>query len=166
MLVDFLAILPYYLVILGVDLRVMRALRLFRIVRLLKIARYSSALQTLGRVLLKSKGELGMCFFAMVVLLILASSLMFYAERDVQPELFSSIPAAMWWGMATLTTVGYGDIYPLTPFGKLLGSFIAVLGVAMFALPAGILGAAFSGELHKDDETVVEICPHCGKTID
>ena len=145
MLMDFVAIVPYYLVFFGLDLRVMRILRLFRIIRLLKIARYSSALQTLGRVLLKSKGELGMCIFVMTILLVLASSLMFFAERDVQPDLFSSIPAAMWWGMATLTTVGYGDIYPVTTFGKILGSFIAVLSVAMFALPAGILGAAFSG---------------------
>jgi len=165
MLVDFLAILPYYMAVIGFDLRIMRALRLFRIIRLLKIARYSSALQTFGRVLLKSRGELGMAVFSMIILLILSSSLMFFAEREVQPELFSSIPAAMWWGIATLTTVGYGDIYPLTPFGKVLGSIIAVLGVAMFALPAGILGAAFSGELHGDDNREETICPHCGKTI-
>ncbi len=90
--------------------------------------------------------------------------MLYYAERDAQPDTFSSIPAAMWWGVATITTVGYGDVYPVTPIGRVLGAATAIIGIAMFALPTAILGAGFveDYEQHHQSERV---CPHCHKPL-
>ncbi len=96
-------------------------------------------------------------------LIIISSSLLYYCENSVQPESFSSIPATMWWSISTLTTVGYGDIYPVTVLGKLCASVIAVLGIGMFALPTGILGAGFVEEVQKNRRR--SVCPHCGKEL-
>ena len=96
-------------------------------------------------------------------LIIISSSLLYYCEHSVQPETFSSIPATMWWSVATLTTVGYGDIYPVTVLGKLCASVIAVLGIGMFALPTGILGAGFVEAVQKNRRP--SACPHCGKEL-
>lgn len=160
--IDLLAILPFYLVLIPFDLRF---LRLFRIVRLLKLSRYSKSFKTLGAVLKAKKEELLVTVFIVGVLLIIASSLMYYAERGTQPDVFSSIPEAMWWGVVTLTTVGYGDIYPVTPIGKILGAMIAFLGIGLFALPAGILGSGFVDEMQKKRQKK-RVCPHCGDEIE
>jgi len=163
-LVDLLAILPFYLpLFVTVDFRFLRVLRLFRILRILKLARYFETLRKMGRVLMIKKEELTITVSVVIVLLIFASSLMYFVESSAQPDNFSSIPAAMWWAVATLTTVGYGDIYPVTPWGKALGSFIAMLGVGMVALPAGIIGSGFMEEIEKEKED--EFCPHCGKPL-
>jgi voltage-gated potassium channel len=90
-------------------------------------------------------------------------SLIYFIENEAQPQSFSSIPASMWWGVATLTTIGYGDVYPVTTIGKFLGAVIAVLGIGMFAMPAGILASGFVDEMHKKRQRT--ICPHCGKEI-
>lgn len=164
-IVDLLAVLPFYLpfIFFRTDLRFIRVIRVFRIVRLFKIGRYSQALHTFGEVLKEKKEELGVTVVAVLVLLILASSLMYYVEHNAQPKVFSSIPAAMWWGVATLTTVGYGDVYPITPLGKFLGAIIALAGIGIFALPAGILASGFASHIIKKDEN--KVCPHCGKPI-
>jgi voltage-gated potassium channel len=162
---DLLAVLPFYLPFLGLDLRFFRSLRLFRLFRIAKLARYSQVLRTFGRVFSAKREELLMIVFLLVLLLILASSLMYFAEHDAQPETFSSIPHAMWWSIITLTTVGYGDVYPITGLGKILAAFIALLGIGMFALPTGILGAAFVEEMKSKKETS-KFCPHCGKEIE
>ncbi len=159
-LFDLLAILPFWLALAQVDARVVRLVRILRILRVAKLSRYSVALQTLGRVFVAKREELLVTMVMMLVLLLIASTFMFYAEHQTQPQAFSSIPAAMWWAVATLTTVGYGDIYPVTTLGRLLGAVIAVLGIGMFALPTGVLGAAFMEELEKQKES--EYCPHCG----
>jgi len=149
-IVDLVAVLPFYLpMIIGADLRFVRILRLFRMLRILKLGRYSRSLQTLTNVLRSKRGELGITMFAIFVLLILASCLMFYAENEAQPDVFPNIPAAMWWGVVTLTTVGYGDIYPITVLGKLIAAVMAILGIGLFALPAGILGAGFIEEMNR-----------------
>ncbi|MFQ5754431.1 MAG: ion transporter, partial [bacterium] len=164
-LIDLMAILPFYLpMLIKLDLRFLRALRLFRLFRMFKLARYSESMQTLGYVFREKKEELIITIFAVLLLLVFTSSLMYFIENQGQPDAFSSIPAAMWWGVATLTTVGYGDIYPLTPIGKLLGAMIAILGVGLFALPAGILASGFASVIQKRQSG--RICPHCGKTID
>ncbi len=164
-LIDLMAILPFYLpMLIPLDLRFIRALRLFRLFRILKMGRYSIALQTLGNVLKDKKEELFVSIFSILILLIMASSLMYFVESDAQPEVFSSIPAAMWWGVATLTTVGYGDVYPITPLGKFLGSIIAILGIGLFALPAGILASGFSEQIQKKKNS--RTCPYCGREID
>ncbi|MFO0795566.1 MAG: ion transporter [Candidatus Brocadiaceae bacterium] len=130
-LIDLLAILPFYLpIIIPIDLRFIRVLRLFRLFRLLKLGRYSRSLRTLGTVMKEKKEELIMTVFAVLILLVIASSLMYFIENKAQPHKFSSIPATMWWGVSTLTTVGYGDIYPITPAGKILGAIIAIFIIA------------------------------------
>lgn len=165
-IIDLLAILPFYLpMLIKLDLRFLRALRLFRMFRLFKMGRYSKALKTLGKVLKDKKEELLITLFSVFILLIFASSLMYFFEHEAQPENFSSIPSAMWWGVATLTTVGYGDVYPITPIGKLLGAIIALLGIGLFALPAGILASGFAEEVQNLKKDKI-ICPQCGKEID
>ena len=164
-IVDLLAILPLYLPLLGLDMRFVRVVRLLRFFRLAKLFRYSRALRLLARVLMGHKEELLSTLFVLLILLLLSSCLMYFAEHEVQPEHFSSIPATMWWGVITLTTVGYGDYFPVTGLGKLIAAIIAVLGIGMFALPAGILGAGFVEALQKD-ESSPHRCPHCGKEID
>lgn len=164
MLIDILAIAPFYLALAG-DLRAIRVLRLFRLFRVIKVARYSKAVQTLGRVIRAKREELLVAVFVLIVLLVLSSSLMYYVENDDQPAAFGSIPEAMWWSIATLTTVGYGDVHPITPLGKFIASIIAVLGIALFALPTGILGSGFVEEMQKE-RLHKQVCPHCGKDIE
>jgi len=152
-LVDFVAIAPFFLpLVFKVDLRIMRLLRLLRIVRLLKLGRYSKALQRIGNVFWEKKEELGITLAFMAILLIVMSTVMFYVEHVAQPEAFSSIPATMWWGLATLTTVGYGDIYPITTLGKVLAGGFSLFGIAMFALPAGILSSGFSDMINGNEK--------------
>ncbi|MFY0689190.1 MAG: ion transporter [Cyclobacteriaceae bacterium] len=149
-LIDLLAILPFYLpLIMTVDGRFLRILRLFRVVRIFKMGRYSTAFNMIVAVITKRKEELLITLTIVLVMLILSSSLMFYVENEAQPDNFSSIPATMWWGVATLTTVGYGDVYPITGLGRVLGAFIAILGVGIFALPAGIIAAGFESEISR-----------------
>ncbi|RJQ54072.1 MAG: ion transporter [Actinobacteria bacterium] len=163
--VDLAAIVPFYLhAVLPIDLRFIRALRLFRLTRMLKVGRYSESLQRMGDVFSAKKADLAMAVFTVVILLILASSGMYYAEHAAQPEVFSSIPASMWWGVTTLTTVGYGDMLPITPLGKLLGAIIAVLGIGLFALPTGILAAGYSEELQKHRRDRGR-CLYCGAKL-
>lgn len=164
-IIDLMAILPFFLpMVFPFDLRFIRIFRLFRTMRVFKLGRYSKALQHMGIVFKRKKEELIMVAISLVIILVFISSLMFFVENEAQPSAFSSIPASMWWGVATLTTVGYGDMYPITPLGKFLGSFISLLGIAMFALPAGILASGFSEQLNK--KNTIKHCPHCGKKLD
>jgi voltage-gated potassium channel len=146
MVFDLLAIAPFWIPFVGVDLRVLRIVRIFRVFRILRVARYSQALQTFGRVLLRTKEQLAVTFGFGFIVLLIAATLLHYAEGHLQPEHFGSIPQAMWWGVVTLTTVGYGDAFPVTLVGKILASIIAIVGIGMFAMPAGILGSAFVAE--------------------
>lgn len=151
-LIDLAAVAPFYLAaILGIDLRVLRVLRLLRF---LKLMRYSSALMTMQRVIIDERRALLAALLIMAGLLIVASTAMYYAERHAQPNVFGSIPAAMWWGLATLTTVGYGDIVPITLVGKLIGGVVMLLGLGMFALPIGILATGFTQEVHRREFVV------------
>lgn len=165
-LVDLMAVLPFYVpMFLPLDLRFIRALRLFRLFRILKMGRYSESLRMLGNVLREKKEELLITIFGVLILLVITSSLMYFIENEAQPDAFSSIPAAMWWGVATLTTVGYGDVYPVTPLGKFLGAIIALLGIGTLAVPAGILTSGFAEKIQRKYRKST-ICPHCRKEID
>lgn len=166
-LIDLIAILPFYLpLILPVDLRFLRALRILRIFRLLKFARYSRAVRIFGRVIREKKEELVISLTAILVALVLIASLMYVLEKDIQPEAFGSIPAALWWGVVSLTTVGYGDVYPITPLGKIFGGMVALLGIGVFALPAGIIASGFAQATQSEQAiTSAEKCPHCGRSL-
>ena len=165
-LIDLLAILPLLLPPPSVDARFIRMVRVLRIFRVLKLVRYFRALRLLGQVIADRKEELVSIFLVLLILLAISSSLMYLVEHEDQPEVFTSIPATMWWSIVTLTTVGYGDTYPITALGQTIAAIIAILGIGMFALPAGILGAGFVEALaaHRSEDPKHH-CPHCGKPL-
>ncbi len=160
-LVDLASILPTYFQASGFIAA--RALRLVRIFRIFKLGHYSAAVRSLNRALVTKRAELAVTVFVIGILLVLVSTGMYYAENAEQPDKFSSIPATMWWGIVTLTTVGYGDISPITPIGKLLGGVVSIFGIGIVALPAGILGSAFIQEMESTKKP--PRCPHCGKEL-
>lgn len=152
LLIDLAAFLPFYVSFLfAIDLRVLRVLRLFRF---LKLARYSPALHSLGRVIANERRALVGALLVMSSLLLFASTGIYFLERDIQPEAFGSIPAAAWWSLATLTTVGFGDVVPMTPLGKLFGGLIMIFGLGMFALPIAIIATGFSQEANRREFVV------------
>ena len=144
-LIDFLAIIPSILPYFfgGVDLRWLRVLRLLR---LLKISNYSSALEDFFSAIKADWRSFSAALYLMLIALFLSSALMYIAEHGSQPEKFSSIPETMWWGLITLTTVGYGDVSPVTPLGKIIGAFTAIMGVCTVALLTGIVASAFANQ--------------------
>ena len=162
-IIDLVAILPFYLPFLGVDLRSLRALRLLRILRVAKVGRYYSSLNLIRHVFQSKKEELILTFVLMGLLLIVSSSVLYCCENAAQPDSFSSIPVTLWWAVTTITTVGYGDMCPVTPMGKFCASIIAIFGIGMFALPTGILGAGFVEAIQKKKGQ--HVCPHCGKEL-
>lgn len=163
-LVDLLAVAPFYLESFDFDLRFLWSLRLLRIFRLFKLGRYSRAYGIIFRVLQAKREYLSVSLLFVVTLTLVASCLMYQIEHDAQPEVFSSIPATLWWAVITLTTVGYGDVYPATVGGKILSSILAMLGIGLFALPAGIVASGFLEEL--DGKRKRCKCPHCKKEFE
>lgn len=161
-LVDLIAILPAWASWLGFGPTDATMLVLFRILRLAKLARYSSSMRLIGRVFAARRGELMASIGIMLGLLVLSSGLLYFAETRAQPEAFGSIPQSMWWAIATLTTVGYGDVTPITPLGRLFAAAVACFGIGLFALPTGVLGAAFVEETKRD---VSKTCPNCGHAL-
>lgn len=190
-LVDLLAVLPFFLPFLGFDGRVFRLLRL---VRLAKFGRYVPVFGLFTDVFRRRRGELLVTLEALALLLLLAASLMYFAEGAVQPDVFSSIPAAMWWAINVLTTVGYGDVVPVTAAGRLIAAVVAVIGICFLALPTAILGAGFVEAVeerrgnsasradaaaqhaeeaarhaeeaaHEDEQAERPCCPHCGAPL-
>ena len=146
-LVDLIAILPFYLAFLvPVDLRFMRV---FRLVLIFKLTRYQASMNLLLRVLRNEAGPIAAAVFVLAMLLVVAASFAWLAEHEAQPEVFAGMLDAMWWAVVTMTTVGYGDMVPITPLGKLVGGLIAVIGLGMVALPAGLLASGFSAQLHQ-----------------
>ena len=164
-LIDLLAIIPFYLpFITKVDFRFIRILRLMRFFRLLKINRYSNSISLIWSVIKEKRSELAITGFVSFLILLIASFLIYHVEGDAQPDKFQNILSGFWWAVATLTTVGYGDIYPVTGIGKVIGGVIAILGIGIVALPTGIIGSGFINKIGtKNDE--IKKCPHCGKKI-
>jgi voltage-gated potassium channel len=142
-LVDLAAILPFYLAA-GVDLRAIRAIRLLRLIRILKLARYSDAILRFHRAFLIAKEEILLFFFVTVIVLYLAGVGIYYFENEAQPEAFSSVFHSLWWAVATLTTVGYGDIYPVTAGGKFFTFIVLLIGLGIVSVPAGLVASALS----------------------
>lgn len=173
-IIDLLAILPFYLpFVFPVDLRVLRSLRLIRLLRLLKINRYTNALYVIGQVFKAKASQLISSVLVVGLLMLISSVLMYYIENPVQPDVFENAFSGLWWAVATFTTVGYGDIYPITAAGRFISAVIALLGIGMVAVPTGIISAGFIETMDKADDTPEELeaekkhyCPYCGKKID
>ena len=185
-LIDLIAILPMFLPFTGADLRSIRAVRLLRMLRVFKFSRYSRGVHVMLVVLKARREELVAALGMLVTLLIVSATVVYFAERNDQPDKFSSIPTAMWWGIATLTTVGYGDLTPVTALGRIFGALVSVGGLLLVALPTGIVGAGFVEEFEKygreargdraaegfdrgdgvvGSPEASAHCPHCGEPL-
>lgn len=166
-IIDLLAIAPFYLQAFFVsDLRIVRALRLLRLERLFLLGRYSKGLHMLGRAVKRTKHELYASFAVIAMMLLITSSIVYFIEHETQPDKFSNIPESLWWGVITLTSVGYGDVYPMTPLGKLFGGIISLLGLGLAALPSGLIASGFVQEFKEERETMMiaeghVVCPIC-----
>lgn len=150
-LIDLIAILPFYLSP-AVDLRFVRVVRMVRIVRLLKMARYNRAFSRLHRALSIAREELVLYGLVTVMLLFFAASGIYYCEHEAQPDVFKSVPHCFWWAVTTLTTVGYGDMYPVTIAGKCFTSIILMIGLGAVAAPAGIITSALMKAREADED--------------
>ncbi|NOT41100.1 MAG: cyclic nucleotide-binding domain-containing protein [Alphaproteobacteria bacterium] len=152
-IIDFLAFAPTFLSLImpAADLRV---LRMFRLLRFLKLVRYSPAMVTLGRALYEERRALIGAMFLMIGTAVFSGTIMHVIEAEAQPKQFGTIPDAMWWSLATLTTIGYGDAVPITPLGKMFGAIVMICGLGLFALPIGIVATAFVNEIHRRDFVV------------
>jgi len=149
-LVDLVAILPFWLpMLLPETMLGLRALRLVRLLRIFKLNRYSDAMKSLGDVIVAKKRELVGSFFFVALLMMVSSLLMYSAEHEVQPKVFRNAFSGLWWAVATLTTVGYGDIYPVTGLGRLVGAVIAFAGLAAVAIPTGIISSGLTERLER-----------------
>jgi len=168
-LVDLFAILPFFLTFFYADFGLIRMLRILRLVRLYRLTRYSHALHMIKTAVRYTREELILSYTFLLFAMLIASSIIYYIEHPAQPEVFSSIPASIWWGVVTMTTLGYGDMVPITALGKVFGGFISILGVALFSLPTGILASGFIEQINETKrrqragKTVK--CPHCGEEV-
>ena len=151
-IVDLLAVLPFWIALLfPVDLRV---LLVFRTIRFLKLARYSPAMRSLLDVLVRERRALFGCFVILIGVALVAASIMYHVEREAQPDKLGTIPDALWWAVVTLGTVGYGDVVPITPLGRLVATFTIFSGIIVLALPIGVIATAFGQEIHRREFVV------------
>ena len=155
-MIDLLAILPSYLSLGVLDLRSVRIFRFLRLVRAFKLLRYSAAIRRFRHALTLVKEELILFWFMTVIVLYLSAVGIYYFENEAQPEIFSSVFHSLWWAVATLTTVGYGDVYPVTIGGKLFTFFVLMTGLGLVAVPAGLLSSALSSARRIEQEEEVE----------
>ena len=182
--IDLLSILPSFLpFFLSSGLKVIRGLRIIRLMRIFKANRYNDAFTIIGRVFRKKARQLLSSTFVVFLLMLIASMMMYDIENAAQPDKFDNAFSAFWWAMATVTTVGYGDLYPITTIGKIIGGLIAFLGIGLVAVPTGIISAGFIEENQalerehavafcepKTDRTANSMeksyCPYCGQKLD
>lgn len=155
-ILDLLTVLLILLTTMGTEGFILRLARLLRVLRIAKLGRYSVAMQNIGHAVYVRRFELIISFGIGVIALIISSSILYVVEGDIQPEYFGSIPRAMWWAVATLTTVGYGDVYPITAVGKFFGAVTAVVGIGLIAMPTGILAASFVDGIQTNNKTLLE----------
>ena len=172
--IDLLAILPFYLpMAFSCNLLAIRIFRLVRLLRIFKLNRYFESLSAIGEVVRSKSRELLGSMFFVALMLVVASLVIYAAEHDAQPEAFKNAFSGLWWAVATLTTVGYGDIYPVTALGRTFGAIIALLGIGMVAIPTGIISSGLVEQLNsrkgrKDAAShgeTISYCPHCGRKL-
>ena len=168
-LIDLMAILPFYLPFIAADMRYLRMVRLFRLFRLFrvfKLGRYIDALQTIVQVIRLSASRLIMSLALCAFVMLFSAIVMYTVEKPVQPEQFPNVVSSLWWAICTLTTVGYGDVYPVTGVGRFFAAFISLVGIGIIAIPTGIIAAGFSevisGKQAQEDK---KFCPYCGKKL-
>ena len=189
-IVDLVSILPFYLTFTKIDLRVLRMIRLMRFLRVFKITRYNNSMKLVVDVIKDKSSEIGVIMGLIIIIMIISSFIMFYAEHDAQPDQFPNVLGCLWWAVVTMTTIGYGDVYPVTMVGKIVGSTMALLGIGLVAMPTGIISAGFLEKVNerkekklaenkKNDEKTEEaeqgaasdddkkhFCPYCGHRLD
>ncbi len=158
-LLDLIVLLTFFA---PVDLRFLRLFRIVRLLRVLHMERFNRSLHAITHAVLRRLHLLGVAAAFMLTLVYFTAALIYWVEHPAQPEKFSSIPETLWWAVVTLTTIGYGDVFPITPLGKALTSLITLFGIGVFALPAAIITAAILEAGQSDPE----ICPHCHKVLD
>ena len=168
-LIDLMAILPFYLPFIAADMRYLRMVRLFRLFRLFrvfKLGRYIDALQTIVQVIRLSASRLIMSLALCAFVMLFSAIVMYTVEKPVQPEQFPNVVSSLWWAICTLTTVGYGDVYPVTGVGRFFAAFISLVGIGIIAIPTGIIAAGFSEVISgKQGEEDKRYCPYCGKKL-
>ena len=171
-IIDLLAILPFFVPFISVDLRflrMVRLLRLFRLLRVLKLGRYLDALTIVVDVMKKSASQLTISVVLCFLVMLFSAIIMYTVENPVQPEQFPNVIASLWWAICTLTTVGYGDVYPVTPLGRIFASIISIVGIGIIAIPTGIIAAGFTSvinERSKAQDEKKEFCPYCGHRLE
>ena len=171
-IVDLLAILPFYLPFFSADLRFLRMIRLFRLFRLLRVfkfGRYFDALQTIVGVIRESASQLIISIVLCMFVMLFSAIVMYTVENPVQPDQFPNVIASLWWAICTLTTVGYGDVYPVTAIGRFFAAVISLVGIGIIAIPTGIIAAGFSSAIDKQSKTSEDpkhYCPYCGHKLD
>ena len=158
-IIDLLTLLPYLLVGFGIDGSFIRSLRLFRIFRLFRINKYRKFIKQMQNIISSKKEEFTVLLFFTFIIVILLSFVMFEVEHQAQPNVYSNIFQTIWWAVATLTTVGYGDMYPVTAFGKIITAIISILGIAFIAIPGGIFASEFINSFSNEEKK--NICPKC-----
>jgi voltage-gated potassium channel len=151
-IIDLLAALVTLVPFMGANAAFLRLLRLLRIVRLAKLGRLSTAMRKLTYAVTSRRYELALSAVLSSSVMLIGATALWWAEGDVQPGKFGSIPRALWWAAVTLTTIGYGDVYPVTPLGKFFAGILAIAGIGLIALPAGILAAAFSDMMQRSEK--------------
>lgn len=156
-IIDIVSILPYFITFISVNLIVLRMFKVLRLLRVFKVNRYTNALRDIGMVFKKKASQLISSMLVVSFLMVIASVLMYDAEHDAQPDKFDNALSGMWWAIATLTTVGYGDIYPITVMGKIMSAVIALLGIGLVAVPTGIITAGFSEQIKEKSESADDI---------
>jgi voltage-gated potassium channel len=166
MVIDLFAILPFYILIFTpLDLRFMMTGRLFRMMRVFRFGGFRQVIKMLKRVFKAKARELVLTFAIALIIIVFSAFVIYFTEHGSQPENFPSIPASLWWSVITLTTVGYGDIYPVTILGRIFASIVALLGVAIIFVPAGIISSGMLNEITSKNKKN-KSCPHCGKPIE
>ncbi len=165
-LIDLVAILPFYIhVVVGLDLRVIRILRLLRFLRLFRLTAYMRSARIVLNVFKSRANQLQLSLVLIVIFVTLSGCIVYFVEHPAQPEVFTTIPNAIYWAVITVTSVGYGDIVPITTVGKIMTTTISILGLGVYALPAGIVTAGFLEEMRSHKKAKNKYCPHCGEEL-
>ena len=149
MLIDLIVILPFYLSLFHIDMGFLRGLRIIRIFKIFRIAKFAHFENLIGEIITEKKEEFIYIFVVLFIFVLTLTPLVYYLERDVQPEVFSSMIETMWWSVITFTTVGYGDMYLVTPMGKVVTSIVSFLGIAFYAIPGSIFTSALLEKINE-----------------